>query len=271
MYDRLQEVLDKASFSDSDTLYSVGDFCDRGIQNLKTLEFLMSLDNFKPVIGNHDWWLYLWLVQVFDPDRYYPDEIESIQCWKNWNGGKNTYEELNHASRAFLKKLYKWMKSIPFARKVDNKVIIHSIAPDKEYAWRNQENWKDYTTVTLENLQKSGLMYDIVYDSNLWNRNVIVACKDYQQIGYKFPSFQLWAKDLYSKEFTGDPVYIIGHTPLDHPFFDKDLGIVGLDTGAFCDKKLGWDVEGCLTILDIDTFEYWQSGKEGVQILKDKE
>ena len=271
MYDRLQEVLDKAGFSDSDTLYSVGDFCDRGTQNLKTLQFLVSLDNFRPVIGNHDWWLYLWLRSQFNPSHWTFNEEDSLDCWKGWNGGQNTFRELKDQDKEFLKQVFEWLKPIPFIRKVDDKVIIHSIAPDKEYAWRNREEWKDLENITLENIQQFGLMYDIVYDSKLWNRDVIQACKDYQQIGYMYPTFKLWAKDLYSKEFQGNPVYIIGHTPLDHPFFDKELGIAGIDTGAFCSKANGWDVEGCLTLLDMDTFEYWQSGKDGVQVLKDKE
>lgn len=54
-YDKLITVLDKAGFNpDEDTLYSVGDFCDRGSDAVKTLRFLMNLENFKAVIGNHD-------------------------------------------------------------------------------------------------------------------------------------------------------------------------------------------------------------------------
>lgn len=67
-YDKLIEVLSKADFNKNDILYSVGDFCDRGNKNLKVLEFLMSLDNFKAVRGNHDVWLYNYLL-LGHPDR----------------------------------------------------------------------------------------------------------------------------------------------------------------------------------------------------------
>ena len=56
MYSRLTNVLDKCKFSSSDKLYGAGDLCDRGKENLKTLKFLMGLNNFYPVIGNHDVW-----------------------------------------------------------------------------------------------------------------------------------------------------------------------------------------------------------------------
>lgn len=259
-YDKFMRALENCGFSEDDELYSLGDFCDRGVQNEKILDFCMGLgDRFKPIIGNHDWWLYLWLCHVFDDKRWSLDETESIECWKGWNGGRNTYNELKDAPKDFLEKVYNWLKPIPFARRIDNKVLIHSIAPDSEYAWRNRDNWKDYTTITLENLQKSGIMYDIVYDSNLWNRDVIQACKDYVQIGNKWPSYHQWAEDKFSKEFNGDTIYIIGHTPLDHPFYDRERGIIGIDTAAFCDKSEGWSVDGSLTILDIDTLDWWSS------------
>ena len=268
-YDKLMTVLENCNFSEDDILYSLGDFCDRGVQNKKTLEFCMKLgDRFMPIIGNHDWWLYLWLTHHFDKSRWSMDESESIQCWKEWNGGRNTYAELKDADESFLEKLFNWLKPIPFARKIDNKVIIHSIAPDEEYAWRNREEWKDYTTITLETIQKSGLMYDIVYDSRLWNRDVIQACKDFYQIGYNWPSYHQWAEDKYGKEFNGDTIYIIGHTPLDHPFYDKDRGIIGIDTGAFCDTKNGWDLDGSLTILNIDSLDWWTSKDTEVHSFK---
>lgn len=275
-YDKLMKVLENCKFSDSDILYSLGDFCDRGIQNKKVLDFCMSLgDRFRPIIGNHDWWLYLWLRHhLVDNDEWKPgnrDEYDSIDCWIGWNGGRNTYTELKDESRDWLEKLYNWLKPIPFARRIDNKVLIHSVAPDSEYAWRKRDNWKDYTTITLENLQKSGIMYDIVYDSNLWNRDVIQSCKDYVQIGNKWPSYHQWAEDRFGKEFNGDTIYIIGHTPLDHPFYDRDRGIIGIDTGGFCDKKNGWDLEGSLTILDIDSLDWWTSKDENKHSFKTKE
>ena len=54
-YDELMTALEAADFSDSDTLYSVGDLFDRGLENLRVYQFCRSLGNrFKPVFGNHD-------------------------------------------------------------------------------------------------------------------------------------------------------------------------------------------------------------------------
>lgn len=50
-YSKLIDVLDKYKFSSSDSLYCVGDLCDKGCdkgkENLKTLNFLMNLKYYK--------------------------------------------------------------------------------------------------------------------------------------------------------------------------------------------------------------------------------
>ena len=65
-YNKLMDVLSKAHYnSDEDVLYSVGDFCDRGKDAVKTIRFLMSQSNLKAVIGNHDIYLQNWLYTGF--------------------------------------------------------------------------------------------------------------------------------------------------------------------------------------------------------------
>ena len=62
MYDRLITVLSETGFKpEEDTLYAVGDFCDRGPNPIKVIDYLMALPRFLPVVGNHDMWLYEYL------------------------------------------------------------------------------------------------------------------------------------------------------------------------------------------------------------------
>ena len=66
-YDKLMAALEAAGFSDSDTLYSVGDLFDRGLENLKVFQFCKSLGNrFKPVFGNHDIYSFQYLKDDLD-------------------------------------------------------------------------------------------------------------------------------------------------------------------------------------------------------------
>ena len=247
-YDKLLDVLDRCKFSDTDILYSVGDFTDRGKQNVKVLDFVMSLKNFKPVCGNHDLWNYEFLT------RMTPDAFE---CWVYWNGGRYTFVEESKQTDEWRENVKNWLKDIPYRINLGDKIIIHSVCPLSAYEYI--DNVDD---ITMETLKSSNLIRDKVYDDFIWNRGVIGGCNDYYQIGSKEPSYEEYYKNVYGKEFTGTPIYIIGHTPLDHPFFDKEMGIIGIDTGAFCYKE-GWNIDGYLTVLDIDTLEYWQSDKEG--------
>ena len=55
---QLAAVLNRASFDPGrDRLHALGDFCDRGHENLEVIEFLMSLDGLVAVAGNHDMFL----------------------------------------------------------------------------------------------------------------------------------------------------------------------------------------------------------------------
>lgn len=54
-YDILRKMIRKIRLSDSDTLFMVGDYIDRGDQNVEMMTWLETLpDNIKPVRGNHD-------------------------------------------------------------------------------------------------------------------------------------------------------------------------------------------------------------------------
>ena len=67
-YERLREALDKASFNpDTDILYSTGDISDRGPGMVLLVRYLMSLPDYRPVLGNHDIWLRDFLVSDSRP------------------------------------------------------------------------------------------------------------------------------------------------------------------------------------------------------------
>ena len=89
-YDELMTALEAADFSDSDTLYSVGDLFDRGLENLRVFQFCRSLGNrFKPVFGNHDIYSF----------QYLKDDLDELTrlTWLH-NGGGTTLHEFSQRS-----------------------------------------------------------------------------------------------------------------------------------------------------------------------------
>lgn len=254
-YDLLVKVLDLAGFSGSDDLYSVGDFTDRGTQNVLTLDFLMSLgDQFKPVCGNHDLWNYEFLHPDLPEGRPFMGR-EAFECWYYYNGGRNTVDEEFSQSEEWQLKTFKFLRTIPYKRDLGDRVIIHSLC----YPEDTELVKEDLGSLTLETLKSSNLVINEVYDSRIWGRDFLRGCEGYFPLGAKGPRVpDRWFKEKNERTFKGSPIYVTGHTPLARPFFDEELGIVGIDTGSFCTLEDN-GIEGSLTLVDLDSWEYWNS------------
>lgn len=251
MYSKLTDVLDKCKFTSSDTLYCVGDLCDRGNENLKTLQFLMSLNNFYPVIGNHDVWL----------AEYLNDTIKdtSFTFWLFQCGGSNIFVEIRDFSKKEKLKIYNWMKNIPYMLRIDNKIIMHN--PTPKFVFESLKIGYKIEDITMSNIRESGLLKDLKQAMFLWNREVLNCSKYINEEGEY--------KNIFKDEFNKNSNIIFsGHTPLVKPLYDEDMNICLIDTAAFVTKKM-YGKEGYLTVIDIDTFEYWQNGNKKKQNLLD--
>jgi serine/threonine protein phosphatase 1 len=54
-YDQYREMLNKISFTETDTLYIIGDVIDRGPAPLKILDDMRTRKNIIPILGNHEY------------------------------------------------------------------------------------------------------------------------------------------------------------------------------------------------------------------------
>lgn len=99
MYGRLRSVLSHAHFNpNEDNLFALGDFCDRGPMPVRTLDYLMSLPRFYPVIGNHDIWLYEYLCTG-----------TAAPIWLDpRNGGRKTYDRIRHIKPEKKERIKNW-------------------------------------------------------------------------------------------------------------------------------------------------------------------
>lgn len=227
-YDRLMDVLEKGCFDpDTDNLYSVGDFADRGSEPVSVLRYLRSIRHFFPVLGNHDLWLRDYL--LFDLED---------EGWTVHNGGAITVEDFrrNNVSTEEKRELGAWLDSMPAVRITPEYIILHggnagmSEAQLSEFAAEN------------ERVDESNSLYDC-----LWDRDYLFSA--YGHAEYQPTFFEL--------PMQTDKLIFIGHTPLEtRPLYFPSYHLVATDSRA-------GRPEGFLSLIDMDTLEYWQSDHKG--------
>lgn len=229
-YDKLITVLDKAGFNpDEDTLYSVGDFCDRGNDAVKTLRFLMNLENFKAVIGNHDILLQKWLF------TYVADWF-----WEDGLGGDKTIEDIETnfcLDRDERLQIANWLKSLPYVRVKGKYIIAHGGIP---------HGCSMADLIRYQNQTRPGAYNQFTNDAPACTRDYFFSAYD----NHPMRDEELFTR---TEPFETDKTIFIGHTPTvdGKPFFSKEYHLVALDTGA--------GSGGPLTLMDMDTLEYWQA------------
>ena len=94
-YEKYIEMLKLINFNDNDTLYIIGDICDRGNNPMKILFHMMEHENIIPIFGNHDLEAYPFLVSEFNDDL---NVLDKKYLWWMSQGGKTTitdFQKLN--------------------------------------------------------------------------------------------------------------------------------------------------------------------------------
>lgn len=255
-YTLLRDVLDKAGFNpDEDILYSVGDFCDRGDKPYETLRYLMGLKDFRPVLGNHDAWLEYWLCN---------NEIDNN--WYIRNGGHTTVAGLADRPSAWLSELQGWLAEIPIIRVEEKDIIVHG-GFSEEYTEKELRNiaarkrpvplfnpYPDFGSFFMEDDEPGLDDEDTDYlEGFYWDRNYLLsAMADGNDRTFGGP-------DRMMRPISTGKTIWIGHTQLyktARPFYSEKYHLRAIDTGAGSGL-------GKLTVVDMDTTEYWQSGPEG--------
>ncbi len=247
----LREVLERADYRDGcDTLYSVGDFCDRGRGNLETIEYLMSLSSFRPVLGNHDAWLQDYLKNGTEDEN-----------WLYNNGGIRTLDEIRNLPDSRKKEISSWLDRIPYVICGRSFLIVHGgpalfgkVANLKRKT--HPRDWKETPDFRL-------------VPPELWDRDYLSSAMLWEKAreegreweDYRFEveeKVRAWGSrcDYMSRDpLNTSRTLFVGHSIVgDRPFTSEKYHICALDTGAA-------SPEGYLTVMDIDTRRYWQSDR----------
>ena len=104
MYDRYMEMLEKTDFSDSDTLYVLGNCADRGRDGIKVWLDLMDRKNAVPFYGSHEDMAYRVLSVWLEPENVGEGFMQDLELWMR-NGGKATYDAFKVLDRNVQEKI----------------------------------------------------------------------------------------------------------------------------------------------------------------------
>ncbi len=152
-FDRLSSVFNKINFdAEKDFLIMLGDYIDRGDENLHCLQWAMKMSEQKNVVvlrGNHEqMMLYYYLMGTFESTVWLP------------NGGKFTKAEIDEWCKTdpdFLKKALKFIYDRPLYHKMKingkDYIFVHAgLKPgvplekqnDESLLWIREEFYNDY-------------------------------------------------------------------------------------------------------------------------------
>ena len=228
-YGLLMEALEEASFSpEEDVLYSVGDIADRGPDTVRLIRFLEALPDYRPVLGNHDIWLRDYLVSGLCPP-----------VWIDSNGGARTVKDFIRSGVSGSERVVmgEWLSMAPYVRIDEHFIVIHGGIP---------QFWTMTELEKIASLSPSTVGYAAAEDpasSQLWNRSYLQSAMAFEKGAD--PAVLQVPLDTSKRIF-------IGHTPINQPFHSERYHLTAVDTGAGHGRKL--------TVMDMDTYEYWQAG-----------
>ena len=220
-YLAMLQVLERAGFDTAgDLLIGLGDYVDGWPDSHGVIKYLMELPNFKGVIGNHD----LWFIEASQEIRKNGIEVDELYHTFDYNwvsqGVKATLLSYERNLES-VQSHARFLAGLPGYLEIDDKLFIHGGCPQ----WNDLKNaLPQYTTYSLA-----------------WDREMFYS---FFKSDKKNPPVLSGFSECY-----------IGHTSTSR--FDKSLkpvfcnGLWNLDQGG------GW--EGKLTLMDIDSHEYWQS------------
>ena len=153
-FDRLSSVFNKINFDpDKDFLIMLGDYIDRGNENLHCLQWAMKMSEFKNVVvlrGNHEqMMLYFYVMGTFESTVWLP------------NGGNRTKAEIDAWSKddpKFLKKALAFIYERPLYHRmfINGKeyIFVHAglkpgipleKQPEESLLWIREEFYNNYT------------------------------------------------------------------------------------------------------------------------------
>lgn len=197
---RFNSIMEQIDLTPDDTLYVLGDVIDRFPDGIRILRKLMSMENVRMIMGNHE---YMMLDVLYrndtglDAKEKYKRE-QRIRLWYD-NGGLVTHNYLKHIRKSVRAEIFSYLKSLPIniditVNGIDYK-LVHS-APEEMYYDHKSPRFRDSR------------------------------------------EFSVWVRLGGNEDIPGEHTLIFGHTPTGHYQGGLPMSIyyngrvIGIDCGA---------------------------------------
>lgn len=223
----LKQCIERANVSPGDTIIFLGDYVDGWSESAQVIEYILELKkdhNCITILGNHDAWCRDWLISGASP-----------QIWLKQGGQATVDSYINSKLLADKRHLQFFQECKLFYIDKENRGFVHGGFSDPRGL-----GWERYKA---DYYWDRSLIQDAIQVHNLTNNFDNFHKEVY--VGHTTVSF--WLQDDNGKIKTTDNWRRDDIKPL------ILKNVIGLDTGA--------GHEGKLTIMNVETKEYWQSDK----------
>ncbi len=231
----LVQCLERSKFDKKeDTLIDLGDICDGWSEVDKCVDELLSIDNLIPIKGNHDDWFWQWIMTGVHPVKWKQGGDGTLRSYckrfgKNIQITSAGYEtDLNPSDIPEIHRRFFYLQHLKYI--------------DDEYRCFVHGGFNRHLSIEA---QEPWILY---WDRDLWYSAMSFAATTRGDKDKATPRV-IKTIDKFKEIY-------IGHTAT--TAWDKDTpmqagNIWNLDTGA--------GFKGRLTIMDVDTKEFWQSDR----------
>lgn len=233
-----KQALERCNFDyDNDTLISLGDVVDGHSQSYEVVEELLKIKNLISVKGNHDDWFLQWLRTGINPTNWtqgqkatglsYTTHNNPNQEWYNYvdspGGGKHFVVSLKPNHVPYNHRQF-FINQVNYYLDSQNRLFVHG-GFNRHYPLEEQGDilWWD------RDLWSQALSWESMGAVESIGKPKFKMVGDFNEVFIGHTSTQFWKSNV----------------PM------KAANIWNLDTGG------GWS--GFVTIMDIDTKEFWQS------------
>jgi len=222
-YNQFIKLMDMIGFSDTDTLYVIGDVVDRGPEPVKLLYWMMKHPNVKTILGNHEYMM----MKVLLPGLKEVDSVEAIEKTLTLD--------------------YIWDTNIWFFSDNGGKITADAFKQLKEYERHvlldYVKNFSLYESVTIND--KTFVMVHTIDDS-------VKSLVDLDEKEITDLESFLSVSPTFDGDWDQEDIFVIGHTPT---WFlgKKDFSI--FRNGNLIDIDCACSMGGKLAALCLETME----------------